>query len=182
MLTALLWCGTAAIGQPVPPGMEHCEFPPQLGCPDPKGSLPGDGIPYLCRQLDAAGAVHQEACPQFVARRSCIDLLDAQVRARPYRGNCYGLLMTNCCPEAVDVDITLDPVPRSDHQPARLYVYGGGDTEAERIPAQRVRRRVLVPPGRDLAVLWVDAEEKLNIPGADLRWEVHGITAATPAH
>jgi hypothetical protein len=135
---ALLWHDASASAQQIPAGMEHCEHSPMLACPTPSGSLPGEGIPYLCKLLVDAGAVSRERCPDFVAERSCPELLDVQVRARPYEGTCYGVLVTNCCPEDVKVDVTLDPVIRDDQEPTQMQIYPGGDQLPERVPPERV--------------------------------------------
>jgi hypothetical protein len=175
LIASLVLGGLPVRGEGVP-GMEQCVFP-RLLCPSPKGGLPGSGIAVLCEALVKNGATSADACWDFAWQHTCEQLLDAQVRsAGSFGGNCYGQLLTNCCPAAVRVDVSLAPEIGSDDRIKGMVVFHGGAAERTEVRVQR--REMLIGPGRDLGVLWVGADDKYYIPGAELRWQVHGIRAA----
>lgn len=174
LIATVLLNGTSAFGTTVT-GMEHCTWP-RLMCPTSKGSLPGSGIQGLCETLIANGTTSADACWDFVWRYTCAELLDMQVRSGSSGGNCYGFLFTNCCPTPVQIDVSLTPEIRSDQQPTAMWVFT--NRESERAEARAQRRQLVIDAGRDLGVMWIGADDKFYIPGAELRWQVHGVRDA----
>ena len=177
LLCALLLLAGVPVAAQMPAGMEHCVFPPQLGCPHTKSGLPGDAINALCQRLVDNGSVSRDACWDFVWQHTCAELLDLQIRdAKNYGGDCYGILLHNCCPASVYADISLDPVLRADHEPSAVVMFTSAAKQT--MTVNRERREYLLESGSDLTVLWIDSHDQYNIPGAALRWQVHGVRAA----
>jgi hypothetical protein len=161
------------------PRSEGCESPPVLVCPVGKDSVYHTRI--LCQRLTDKGYTDENGCAAFIASRTCPELLDLQVHARgAYRGTCYGSVLHNCCAEPVRVDISYAPLSPDDPNLRSLLIVGVGDQNLPRGGAAH-REELVVKPDGQLGVFWIDTNDKIRAPGANLNWEVHTVRGADAA-
>jgi hypothetical protein len=105
-------------------------------------------------------------------------VLDAQMRADKDRsGNCYGGLLWNCCGVPIRVTFSLNPRPQKDGKIVALVALNGGE-DKEVLPVSTQVRDFTLKPDEKLTVFWQDADDKFNVAGAELDWNIQSVTAA----